>query len=413
MENLVFDHVSGPLSELDLEVVRHVPPGGNWRDLPADFPSARVQQIRESAARGEGSRSTYYGRLQWTKPAYTISTYLTRPGNGAFIHPAEPRLLTIREAARLQGFPDWVRFHGTLRQRAMQVGNAVPPLVAYHLGTSIPRNTVVDLFSGAGGFGLGLTWAGHELVASVDNDEKACRTLEAALPSHEVMLKDLSDPEQLNSAMERIRGLLSGQELGLLAGGPPCQGFSTAGPCQIDDPRNHLVRAFLQAVERLEPKHVLFENVPALRWRGRAFLDELLSRLRELGYSVDLGILHAEAFGVPQLRRRLIIQARQGDAPTWPTPTHSTLEPSFRSEQPGPSVVWPPARTVGDAIPDLTVAEAASADDPVAVGAHSTDYSRWARGSMSLKDLLSIDEAGKELGDSDWQLPIAWAAGGK
>ena len=147
---VVTDHVAGTLSLLDKEVLRYVPAGGNWRDLPDDFPSARVKQIRESAARGEGSRSTYYGRLGWDKPSYTISTYLTRPGNGAFMHPELPRLLTVREAARLQGFPDSIRFHGTLRQRCIQVGNAVPPLLAYRLGSTVAAGSVVDLFGGGG-----------------------------------------------------------------------------------------------------------------------------------------------------------------------------------------------------------------------------------------------------------------------
>src|SRR5665648_607474 len=98
---MILDHVAGRLSELDREVVDAVPPGGNWRDLPSGFGSKRVDQIRESAARGEGSRSTYYGRLRWDRPAYTISTYFSRPGNGCFIHPESPRLITVREAARL------------------------------------------------------------------------------------------------------------------------------------------------------------------------------------------------------------------------------------------------------------------------------------------------------------------------
>ena len=68
----VTDHVAGTLSELDQRVVQLVPPGGNWRDLPEDFPSKRVQQIRANANAGGGSRSTYYGRLTWTRPSYTI-----------------------------------------------------------------------------------------------------------------------------------------------------------------------------------------------------------------------------------------------------------------------------------------------------------------------------------------------------
>jgi DNA (cytosine-5)-methyltransferase 1 len=85
--NGVTDHVSGSLSELDRLVIDHVPPGGNWRDLPPDFPSKRIEQIRVGASNGGGSRSTYYGRLRADRPAYTINTYMTRPGNGCFIHP--------------------------------------------------------------------------------------------------------------------------------------------------------------------------------------------------------------------------------------------------------------------------------------------------------------------------------------
>jgi DNA (cytosine-5)-methyltransferase 1 len=384
----VHDHVSGRLSDLDAAVVRHVPPGGNWRDLPEDFPSARVRQIRESAARGEGSRSTYYGRLAWDRPSYTISTYLTRPGNGCFIHPEHARLVTIREAARLQSFPDSVRFHGSLRQRATQVGNAVPPLLAYHLAAERAPGTVVDLFSGAGGFGLGFAWAGHELVASVDNDEPACLTLERALPGHQVMRADLSDGEELKAALARIRESLGGRRLGVLAGGPPCQGFSTAGPCRVDDPRNHLVLAFLRAVEHLEPREVLFENVPALRWRGRPFLDELMTRLDHLGYHAEVRILHAEGYGVPQLRRRLVIRACQGAAPAWPPPTHALRDPCFRDEQPGPLTDVPGPRTVGDAIADLSAAPAESPDSPVEAALAGTVYARWARGEVPLSALL-------------------------
>jgi DNA (cytosine-5)-methyltransferase 1 len=258
-DHQVFDHVSGTLSALDQEVVRHVPSGGNWRDLPNDFPSARVRQIRNSAARGEGSRSTYYGRLDWARPSYTISTYITRPGNGAFIHPELPRLITVREAARLQSFPDHVRFHGTLRQRCMQVGNAVPPLVAYRLGTTMPVSTVVDLFAGAGGVGLGLGWAGHRVIASVDNNPDACRTV-ASLhgPSHLTLQRDLSEDADVADVVTSVRARLSGEQLGLLTGGPPCQGFSTAGPCRVDDPRNGLVLSFLKIVEQLRPAEVLF-----------------------------------------------------------------------------------------------------------------------------------------------------------
>lgn len=388
--HLVHDHVSGTLSRLDEEVVRHVPPGGNWKDLPAGFPSARVRQIREGAARGEGSRSTYYGRLSWDRPSYTISTYLTRPGNGAFIHPELPRLITVREAARLQGFPDHVRFRGTLRQRCMQVGNAVPPLVAYQLGLTVKPGTVVDLFAGAGGVGHGLEWAGHQIVASVDHNADACRTLAAGHgEDHLVLERDLSGDDDLDDVVARVRGRIGTERLGLLAGGPPCQGFSTAGPCRVDDPRNKLVLNFLRAVERLEPEQVLFENVLALRWRGKPFLDELTSRLDHLGYQVEVRVLHTEAYGVPQLRRRLVLRASAlGRVPDWPQPTHEMVQPCFPGDQPGEHLTSPPPHTVGQAIADLAVPSSRGLDVPVEVLAATSDYALWARGELSVDDLL-------------------------
>jgi len=396
---LIYDHVSGTLSKLDEEVIYHVPPGGNWKDLPADFPSARVTQIRESAARGEGSRSTYYGRLAWDRPAYTISTYLTRPGNGAFIHPELPRLLTLREAARLQGFPDHVRFHGTLRQRCIQVGNAVPPLLAYRLGRAMQPGTVVDLFAGAGGVGHGLEWAGHDLIASVDLNKDACLTLTAGhAPDHLVLERDLSSDEDLDDVVARVRGRLGAEQLGLLAGGPPCQGFSTAGPCKVDDPRNKLVLNFLRAVERLEPEQVLFENVLALRWRGKPFLDELMGRLDRLGYAVDVRVLHAEAYGVPQLRRRLVLRASAaGQAPVWPQPTYEMIKPCFPADQPGDHIAEPSPHTVGEAIADLAVPVSSGLDIPVPALPATSKYTMWARGELAVEDLLGQPTAPEPL----------------
>lgn len=175
----VLNHYSAPLSELDRRIVQSVPPGGNWRDVPEDVPSQRLDQIRASAGRGEGSRSTYYGRLRGDRPSYTISTYYHRPGNGCTIHPRTHRMLSDREAARLQTFPDRVVFHGPARARQAQIGNAVPPLLGAQLTAHLDPTLTVDLFSGAGGLSLGAELAGHRLVAAVDNDVHALSTLRA------------------------------------------------------------------------------------------------------------------------------------------------------------------------------------------------------------------------------------------
>lgn len=387
----VTDHYAAPLSDLDREVVRHVPPGGNWRDLPENFASRRIEQIRRSAAAGEGSRSTYYGRLRWDRPSYTISTYFNRPGNGCFIHPRAERLISIREAARLQGFPDSFRFAGKGRSRFVQVGNAVPPLLAYQLGRAMSPGAFVDLFSGAGGLSMGFEWAGHELVAAVDNDAASLTTLARnGIPSERLVNTDLSDPRALEAALTALREAACGG-LDLLIGGPPCQGFSTAGKNRMDDPRNRLVHAFLRAAERLRPGRVLMENVPALMYRRRRpVIDAIIQRLNSLGYDVAIAVLHAEGYGVPQMRRRLFISASRSGPVSWPIPQFVIRDPAQRALQPTGGHAQSPVepRDVRQAISDLP--DEASSDPEVAVpyGTDANPFQAWARGERPIETII-------------------------
>ena len=378
------DHLSGTLSTLDRAVVDAVPPGGNWRNLPSDFPSQRIQQIRASAARGEGSRSTYYGRLQWDKPSYTISTYITRPGNGCFIHPSADRLITVREAARLQTFPDYWRFTGTIRQRSMQIGNAVPPLLAAHIGSMFAAGSVADLFSGAGGLSLGLELAGHEVVAAVDHDAAAIETHNKSIGYDSGFVADLEDEDKRRSVWQEIRVRAQGAP-DLLVGGPPCQGFSTAGKALKDDPRNRLLWSFVEAVVELKPKYVVMENVIALaQSRGKFYLDSVRSLLGDAGYHTDVKVLHAEAYGVPQRRRRTVMIGARGLLPEWPDPVFKFQQPAFASLQPGvPSAIE--GYTVADAIGDLPATEAASLDQVVRLGEPASDLQAWLRGQLTVK----------------------------
>lgn len=390
----VYDHVSGSLSELDRQVVRHVPPGGNWRDLPDDFASRRIAQIRRSAAAGEGSRSTYYGRLSRDRPSYTISTYFSRPGNGCFIHPEAPRLISVREAARLQGFPDSYRFTGRGRSRFVQVGNAVPPLLAFQLARALGREgRFVDLFSGAGGLSLGFEWAGNKLIAAVDNDPACINSLvQNGVASARVLRRDLSASGTIQTVLREIIELNGGQQVDILVGGPPCQGFSTAGSNRADDPRNRLVGSFLRAVEVLRPKAVVMENVPALTFQGhRVALEAIITTLQSYGYTVDMAILHAEAYGLPQLRRRLFIQAIRDGVPQWPAPHRRLISPHQISLQPGASLAQQadPSPTVGEALDDLPQNTSEEPDLSVQYAAAPlTPFQRWARGVLSIDDLL-------------------------
>lgn len=392
---MVVDHVSGKLSRLDEEVVRAVPPGGNWRDLPESFESARVRQIRESAKRGEGSRSTYYGRLRWDSPSYTISTYFNRPGNGCFIHPEADRLITIREAARLQSFPDCYRFSGRGRARYIQVGNAVPPLLAYNIASVLEPGPMVDLFAGAGGLSLGFESAGFSVLASVDSDAAASATYQLNRPSKELVLQsDLSDPSNFDGTIKEVRRRAGQDGIHMVAGGPPCQGFSTAGDLQLCDPRNALVYAFLEAVKALRPRYALMENVPALSYRRHAgVLRELLRSFHDFSYSTSIMIAHAEAYGVPQLRRRLFLLASRehGDLP-WPQPEFRPCSPSQLRLQPGALDAQdaPHGPNVEDAIRDLPLDAATELNIAVAYAKPAVSkFQQWARGDIGLERLAN------------------------
>lgn len=392
----VYDHVAGRLSDLDRQVVAAVPPGGNWRDLPEDFPSARVEQIRRSAAAGEGSRSTYYGRLHPARPAYTISTYFNRPGNGCFIHPTVDRLLTVREAARLQGFPDNFRFTGRGRSRFLQVGNAVPPLLAYHLARELPGDTTVDLFSGAGGLALGFSWAGFETLAAVDFDRAAVGTYAHNDPRDDIAITaDLGVPEQLSSVLREVEHRAAGAGVDVLVGGPPCQGFSTAGKWLSSDDRNDLVFSFVSAVEQLQPRHVVMENVAALLWRrGRPVLESVRRRLHNNGYRTAVALLHAETFGLPQLRRRMILLATRNGELHWPAPTHALSAPAYPQHQPGLDAELPAPPGTVDAIGDLPVGTVEDPDVGVPYRRQAeTPYQRWARGELSVEGLVGERES--------------------
>ena len=331
-EDLLYNHVCAKLSELDMQVIRSVRPGGNWKDIPSSIiqKSARLRQIQAS-----GGRTTYYGRLSKNLPSYTINTYFNRPGNGTFIHPEQDRLISMREAARLQSFPDSYRFLGSTTSMYKQIGNAVPPLLALAIGEQVKRGRAVDLFSGAGGLSEGLSQAGHSIILATDINQKMYETHRYNHRDTVVVSSDLSKERNASEIAERIDDVASGKSLRMIAGGPPCQGFSTAGKWNVKDSRNQLFIPFMDVVERLMPDYVLIENVPGIQWiKNGQVLDSMLSILNGLGYATSSHLLRAEEFGVPQRRRRVFILAsRLGEDFMPPPPYFYSIERGRRHSE--------------------------------------------------------------------------------
>lgn len=164
----------------------------------------------------------------------------------------------------------------------------------------------IDLFAGAGGLSEGLEEAGFHTLFASEIVPQYAETYARNHPSAKVCVEDIrkTDPERVR----RELGLEKGQ-LDLVAGGPPCQGFSINAPVRSnEDPRNHLFREYLRYVDAFQPRAILIENVPGLvSFEHGGTLHAILDALADLGYGADVHILGAPYYGVPQMRWRTII----------------------------------------------------------------------------------------------------------
>lgn len=172
----------------------------------------------------------------------------------------------------------------------------------------------MDLFSGCGGLSLGLRKSGFTVVAAVEIDPKAQETYQMNHPTVRLYSQDIRqlDPIRVMSDLKMKPG-----QLDLLAGCPPCQGFSNLRTrkkrTSVKDDRNNLVADFMRFVAAMKPKTVMLENVPALAkdWR---FL-RMRRGLNMLGYTTVVHVLDAADYSVPQRRKRLIMLASILHAP--------------------------------------------------------------------------------------------------
>lgn len=167
--------------------------------------------------------------------------------------------------------------------------------------------TCIDCFSGAGGLSIGLERAGFEILLAFDNDSKCIETqrMNPKYFAHSIELAGVD--EMLNGQLLQKTGLRPG-ELDLLAGGPPCQGFSVQRIGSDKDDRNDLVLQFIKLVGEIKPKFFLMENVRGLAGkRGKMYLADVMKSAENSGYHVHFNVLDAQDYGVPQRRQRVVV----------------------------------------------------------------------------------------------------------
>jgi DNA (cytosine-5)-methyltransferase 1 len=194
-----------------------------------------------------------------------------------------------------------------------------------------PQFRAIDLFSGCGGLTLGLKQAGFRVIGAVEIDPLAVETYKA---NHKRVVVWAQDIRTLSVAEVKRKLRLGHGKLDLLAGCPPCQGFSRMttlnGRFKVRDPRNDLIYQFLRFVRGLRPKSIMLENVPGLAKDRR--LKKLSGELAKIGYHSKHDVLDAAEYGVPQRRRRFIFVAgRKSNIPfARPSTRKLTVRDAFR-----------------------------------------------------------------------------------
>lgn len=191
----------------------------------------------------------------------------------------------------------------------------------------------IDLFSGCGGLSLGLTLAGLQGQFAIERDSMAFETFsDNFLGKRRLPIPQFAWPSWLGQHAWAIDDFLARHypqllrlqgRIDVLAGGPPCQGFSFSGKRQESDPRNMLFEKYVQVVDAILPCALVLENVPGMKvahsskWQGKedrqhaseSYYDKLKKSLEAIGYDVHGEIVDASRFGVPQKRSRLIVMA--------------------------------------------------------------------------------------------------------
>ncbi|WP_374029380.1 DNA (cytosine-5-)-methyltransferase [Bdellovibrio bacteriovorus] len=276
----------------------------------------------KNAVAGEYKQKSFK-RLFADRPSYTACY----GNNEVHIHPWLDRRLSVREAARIQNFPDYWTFLGGLSAEFKQIGNAVPPSLAFAVvksvleHVSIENKNAVSLFSGIGGLDIGAEEAGLKIKSALEINEYCVRGLHlnkiiglrtgihSFLKHSAIIQADLSDRKCTSRDFIEQASRKKLGKIEVVIGGPPCQAFSSAGTRKgLLDERGKLYIGYLNVLKALTPHTFIFENVIGLKRMERgAVLEKISKDFLRLGYNLRVIHLNAKSFGIPQSRDRLFL----------------------------------------------------------------------------------------------------------
>lgn len=181
---------------------------------------------------------------------------------------------------------------------------------------------ILDLFCGAGGFSLGFDKNPHfKTLLALDFEPAAIETFKQNFKDAKAICGDITD----KNTKEQIINLARELKINMIIGGPPCQGFSLKGKnLGLNDPRNFLFLEYLELVKELQPELFVIENVKNLLSSANGyFKNEIIARIKKLGYQVNCDILNAKDYGVPQNRQRAFFLASKNKILEFPKKFYS------------------------------------------------------------------------------------------
>ena len=194
----------------------------------------------------------------------------------------------------------------------------------------------IDLFCGCGGFSYGFQQAGFDMVLGIDMWKDATVTYKHNFPNACVINEDITSISS-DDILSKLN--MNADDIDVIIGGPPCQGFSVSGKRMIDDPRNKLYKSFVGLVDEIRPKVFVMENVALMTSMkdesGELFIDKIEKSFSKQGYSIVKRIVNAYEYGVPQSRERVILVGVRKDINksfVFETPPYSLDKSAYQME---------------------------------------------------------------------------------